>query len=182
MNAGLLILRVVVGGLFIGHGTQKLFGWFGGGGLEGTGRMYDGLGHRPGRRMAMLAGVAEAGGGLLLVLGLLTPLGSAAIIGVMVAATMSVHIDKGLWNTNGGFEFPMVMAAAALCLAMVGPGAISLDEALDLANGGVAEGLGALILGGGLAFVLELRRRAMLEEMQLEEAEERPGRNERRAA
>jgi putative oxidoreductase len=180
VDVGLLILRLVVGGLFIGHGTQKLFGWFGGHGLEGTGGFYDSIGHRPGRRMAALAGMSEAGGGLLLVLGLLTPLGSAAIIGVMAGATLSVHIDKGLWNANGGFEFPLVMATAAFTLAMVGPGAISLDEAFGLANGGVAEGLGALILGVGLAFLLEVRRRAMLEEMG--EAEEGPAGEERPAA
>jgi putative oxidoreductase len=180
MDVGLLILRVVVGGLFIGHGTQKLFGWFGGGGLDGTGGWYESLGHRPGRRMAAVAGTAEAGGGLLLVLGLLTPLGSAAILGVMIAATLAVHIDKGLWNANGGFEFPLVMATAALALAMVGPGSISLDEALDLANGGVAEGLGALVLGGGLAFLFEVRRRAMLEEAEIEE--EAPANEDRPAA
>lgn len=177
MDIGLLILRLVVGGLFIGHGTQKLFGWFGGYGLDGTGGWYDSIGHRPGRRMAAVAGSAEAGGGLLLVLGLITPLGSAAIIGMMVAAIMSVHIEKGLWNSNGGLEFPLVMATAALALAMVGPGSISLDEALDLANGGVAEGLGALVLGGGLAFLLEVRRRALIEETEVDERsaeEDRP--------
>ena len=179
MDIGLLILRLVGGGLFIGHGTQKLFGWFGGHGLDGTGGWYDSIGHKPGRRMAMVAGTAEAGGGLLLVLGLLTPLGSAAIIGMMVAATMAVHIDKGLWNTNGGYEFPMVMATAALALAMVGPGSMSLDEALNLANGGVAEGLGALVLGGGLAFLLEVRRRAILEDA---EVQEQASEEERRAA
>jgi putative oxidoreductase len=179
VDIGLLILRVVVGGLFIGHGTQKLFGWFGGHGLDGTGGWYESIGYKPGRRMAAIAGSAEAGGGLLLVLGLLTPLGSAAIIGVMLSATLSVHIDKGLWNSNGGYELPMVMATAALALAMVGPGSMSLDEALDLANGGVAEGLGALVLGGGLAFLLEVRRRAILEDA---EVQEQASEEERQAA
>jgi putative oxidoreductase len=180
VDIGLLILRLVVGGLFIGHGTQKLFGWWGGHGLEGTGGFYHSLGYRPGRRLAMLAGASEAGGGTLLALGLITPLGSAAIIGVMVAASLSVHLDKGLWNANGGFELPLVMAAAALTLAMVGPGSISLDEALDLANGGVAEGIGALVLGAGLAVMMDVYRRGQLEEA--EDAEEAPATKERPAA
>src|SRR5205085_1331559 len=102
MNIGLFVLRIVVGGLFIGHGAQKLFGWFGGGGLKGTGQMYDKIGFRPGRRMAMLAGASEFGGGALLVLGFLSPLGSAAIIGMMTAAILAVHLPNGMWNTNGG--------------------------------------------------------------------------------
>ncbi|MFN2591112.1 MAG: DoxX family protein [Actinomycetota bacterium] len=179
MDTGLLVLRLVVGGLFVGHGTQKLFGWFGGGGLDGTGAMYDSLGFRPGRRLAVVAGVAEAGGGVLLALGLLTPLGAAMIIGVMFAAILAVHVQKGVWNQNGGLEFPLVMATAALTVAMVGPGAISFDESLNLANGGVAEGLGALVLGAGVASLLELRRRAALEED--EQAEGPPG-DGRRAA
>src|SRR5207253_2809226 len=99
MDFGLLILRVVVGALLVGHGTQKLFGWFGGYGLEGTGGFFHSLGFRPGRAMAAVAGLSEAGGGLLLALGLLTPLAGAAIVGTLLVAA-SVHVEKGLWGTN----------------------------------------------------------------------------------
>ena len=91
MEFGLLVLRLVVGALFIGHGTQKLFGWFDGHGVEGTGGFMESLGYRPGKRYALLGGVAEAGGGLLLFLGLLTPLAAAAIIGMMINAIFAVH-------------------------------------------------------------------------------------------
>src|SRR6184192_2026996 len=106
MSIGLFILRVVVGALFVGHGTQKLFGWFGGGGPEGTGAFYHKVGFQPGVPLAILAGATEAGGGLLLALGLLTPLAAAGIIGVMISAAVGVHWPNGLWNTGGGFELP----------------------------------------------------------------------------
>jgi len=147
VNIGLLILRVVVGALFVGHGTQKLFGWFGGHGLEGTGGFFGQLGYRPGRAMAGMAGVAEAGGGLLLMLGLLTPLGAAAIIGMMLNATLSVHLPKGVWNSNGGFELPLTNAAAAACLAFTGPGRYSIDDAAGWQLWGVAWGLIGVAVG-----------------------------------
>ena len=181
MNIGLLLIRLVVGGLFVGHGTQKLFGWFGGNGLEGTGGWLASLGYGPGRRMAMVAGVTETGGGLLLILGLLTPLGSAAIIGMMVAATLSVHIDRGLWNSNGGYELPLVFAVAALAMAFAGPGSFSLDNAFGLANGGSVEAIGALIVGAGTALLLEGLRRGKIREDQAAADEEGPG-EERPAA
>src|SRR5947207_2769124 len=104
-----LILRVLVGGLFVGHGTQKLFGWFGGHGLEGTGGYFESLGLKPGRRNAIATGVAEAGGGALLVTGLATPLAGAAIGGTMVTAIRYVHAPKGPWITNGGWEYNAVL-------------------------------------------------------------------------
>lgn len=147
MNLGLLLLRVVVGGLFIGHGTQKLFGWFGGHGPEGTGQFMASLGYRPGKRHALLAGVAEAGGGLLLVLGLLTPLAAAAIIGVMVNAVVAVHGEKGVWNQNGGAELHVVYSIAAATLVFVGPGSWSIDEAAGLALRGLVWGLATIAAG-----------------------------------
>jgi putative oxidoreductase len=132
MAEGLFIIRAVIGGLLFAHGTQKLFGWFGGYGLDGTGGFFESVGHRPGRRMAMLAGLSEAGGGLLLLLGLLTPLGSAAIIGTMIVAAVSVHANNGLWATNGGYELPMINAVVAAGLAFTGAGAWSVDSALDI--------------------------------------------------
>jgi putative oxidoreductase len=153
MDTGLLILRVVVGLLFVGHGTQKLFGWFGGYGLEGTGGFMESLGYHPGRRHASLAGMTETVGGGLLVLGLFTPLAAAMIIGVMVNAIMSVHRPNGMWNTDGGMEFPLVLATAAATTAFTGAGGVSLDAALDWDLSGWGWGLAAVALGcavGGL--------------------------------
>lgn len=123
MTIGLLILRVSVGALFVGHGTQKLFGWFGGHGIEGTAGFMRSLGYRSGRAAAVLAGLAETFGGLFLAMGLLTPLAAAAIIGVMFNASVRVHRMHGVWNSSGGFELPLVYAAGALALACTGPGA-----------------------------------------------------------
>jgi putative oxidoreductase len=130
MEIGLFLLRVVIGLLFVGHGTQKLFGWFGGPGPEGTAQMMDQLGYQPRRPAATAGGLAEAGGGTMLVLGLLTPFAALAIVAMMVNAIGSVHASNGLWNTEGGFEFPMVMATGATTLAFTGPGGWSIDEAI----------------------------------------------------
>jgi putative oxidoreductase len=131
MPEGLFIIRAVIGGLLFAHGTQKLFGWYGGYGLDGTGGFFESVGHRPGRTMAMVAGISEAGGGLLLVLGLFTPIGAAAIVGTMIVAAVSVHKDNGLWATNGGYELPLINAAVAGALAFTGAGAWSLDSAFN---------------------------------------------------
>lgn len=153
MEIGLLILRVVVGALFVGHGTQKLFGWFGGPGPDGTGQFFGALGYPRGRQMGQLAGAAETGGGFLLLLGLATPLGAAAIIGVMLNAALGPHLANGLWNTDGGYELPLVFASCAIALAFTGPGAISLDAAAGVPAAGWGAGLAALALGlvAGLA-------------------------------
>src|SRR3954453_6749355 len=132
MKLGLTILRVVVGALFIGHGTQKLFGWFGGYGLEGTGGFFESLGYRPGKRAAMAAGASEAGGGALLALGFLSPLAAAGIVGSMSQAIQAVHAPKGPWVSDGGWEYNAVLIAAALAVADAGPGDMSLDHALGL--------------------------------------------------
>jgi putative oxidoreductase len=137
-----------VGLTLAGHGAQKLFGWFGGGGLEGTAKGYDRLGYRPGPLMALLAGVGEAGGGALLALGLLTPLGAAAGIGVMLNAIVSVHLPKGFWNTKGGLEFPLTIATVFAGIALAGPGRFSLDRAIGWEQAGLIWGLVAV--GGGL--------------------------------
>lgn len=147
MGFGLLLLRAVLGLLFIGHGTQKLFGWFDGHGLDGTGGFFERLGYRPGRVHAAIAGSAEAFGGLLLVLGLLTPLGAAALIGVMVNAIVSLHWQNGIWNEDAGIEYPLVAATAAACLGFTGAGPISLDNAVGADLGGVAAGSAAVVIG-----------------------------------
>ncbi len=121
MNLGLLILRLVVGLLFVGHGAQKLFGIWGGHGLKGTAGFFEAIGLKPGHVHATAAAVMEFGGGALLALGLVTPVASLALIAVMTAAIISVHFAKGLWVTNGGYEYNLVLASVALALAATGP-------------------------------------------------------------
>jgi putative oxidoreductase len=159
MSLGLLILRVVVGGLFVGHGTQKLFGWFGGHGPDGTGGFFEDLGYTPGRTMAIVAGACEAGAGAMLVLGLLTPLAAAIIIGVMINASLAVHADKGLWNSNGGYELPLALAAAAACLAFVGPGSVSADRLIGGPFTGYLYGAAAVALGVIVGTIVHSMRR-----------------------
>ena len=153
MSFGLFVLRVVVGALFVGHGTQKLFGWFEGYGPEGTGGFLESLGYPRGKQMAVVTGLAEAGGGSLLALGLLTPLGAAAIIGVMVNAAVSAHARNGLWNDKRGYELPLVYATAATAIALTGPGQWAMDNALGLDLEGGFWGIVAIALGLGAAFV-----------------------------
>jgi putative oxidoreductase len=152
MELGLLVLRIVVGLLFMGHGAQKLFGWFGGHGLEGTAGFFEqAIGLRPGRVHATGAGLAEFGGGLLLALGLLTPLAAAALIATMLVAVITVHWAKGVWTTEGGYEYNAVLMAVAFAVTAVGPGNWSLDHAFSLDLNGTAWALAALaagILGG----------------------------------
>src|SRR5206468_10076443 len=147
MDLALLALRLVVGLLFAGHGAQKLFGVLGGGGLEGTAEMFDGIGLRPGHLHARAAGTAEFMGGLLLAVGLFTPFAAAAVIGVMTAAVITVHAPKGIWNTNGGYEYNLVMVAVAFALAGIGAGAWSLDNAFGFHLNGTGWALATLIVG-----------------------------------
>jgi putative oxidoreductase len=156
MDLALLVLRIVIGLLFIGHGAQKLFGAFGGSGIEGTASNFDRMGLRPGRLHASAAGVAELGGGLLIALGLIMPLGAAALIAVMTAAVATVHFRNGLWATGGGFEYNLVLVAALFAIAAADGGSWSLDAALSLDLGGVAWAIGALVAGllGGTIAVL----------------------------
>lgn len=132
MDFGLLLVRVVFGGLMAGHGAQKLFGWFGGYGLSGTGGFLESLGYRPGRLFAALAGGSELLGGLLLALGILGPVGPVLFIAVMVVAAGTVHLKNGLWAQNQGIELPLLYALAAAGLAFTGYGAYSLDRVLAL--------------------------------------------------
>ena len=102
IDVGLLVLRLVLGVIFIGHGAQKLFGSFGGHGLKGTAGFFEQIGLKPGRAMALLAGLAEFGGGLLVLVGFLTPLGAFAIIAVMAVAIARAHMPNGFFNEGGG--------------------------------------------------------------------------------
>ena len=158
MEIGLLLIRLVVGGTLAAHGAQKLFGWFGGFGIAGTGGWLESMGFRPGKLQAGISGLSELGGGLLLAAGLLTPLGAAAIAGVMLVAVASVHLDKGFFNGAGGYEFNAVLAATALALAFTGPGELSLDHALGLNLDGTAYGLAATLAAAAIGgFVLATR-------------------------
>jgi putative oxidoreductase len=143
MKTARLLLRLVVGGLFMGHGAQKLFGWFGGHGIKATGQFFEQLGMRPGRRNAIAAGLAEAGGGAALVVGLATPLAGAALTATMVTAISRVHLKNGPWASDGGFEYNLVLIAAVLSLVDLGPGQLSLDAALSVEKSGPGWALAA---------------------------------------
>jgi putative oxidoreductase len=130
MDLGRLALRGIVGPLFVGHGTQKLFGWFDGHGPDGTGGAFESMGLRPGKRHATAAGVAETTGGALLTLGALTPLASSLVSGVMITAIRKAHAKNGPWVTNGGWEYPAVLIGVSTALAESGPGRPSVDAAL----------------------------------------------------
>jgi putative oxidoreductase len=165
----------------MGHGSQKLFGLGGGGGPDRTAVQFDSIGLRPGKRNAVVAGLAEFCGGLLLLLGWFTPIGSAAIIAVMVAAIMTVHGPKGLWNSDGGFEYHLVVIAAVFALAGVGAGKWSLDHALAFSDNGATWAIGALIVGAlaGSSAVLTAReheKRRTEEREQRRRDEREPGR------
>ncbi|MGE5286081.1 MAG: DoxX family protein [Micromonosporaceae bacterium] len=157
LSFGLLVIRVIIGFTLAAHGSQKLFGWFGGGGLEGTAQMLERQGYRPGNIMALLVCAGEVGGGVLLALGFLTPLAAAAGVGVMLNAIVSVHLSNGFWSANRGYEFPLVIAAAFAGIGFTGPGRYSLDAAIGWHQTswvwgllavlmGVASGVGALAL------------------------------------
>lgn len=161
MRLGMTVLRVTVGGLFVGHGMQKLFGWFGGDGLARTGELFSsGLGLHPGRHHALAAGAAEAGGGALLASGFMTPLGALLTSSTMATAIRLVHARRGVWNTDGGYEYNAVLMASAFAITAVGPGRWSLDALRGRERWGdgwaVAQLAGALV-GSGVA--VELGRR-----------------------
>jgi putative oxidoreductase len=161
MSVGTLAVRAVVGGLFIGHGTQKLKGWFGGPGLEGTDQMMRALDMYPPRRNALAVSVAESVGGALLVAGLATPFAAAALVGSMVTAVRKVHWKNGPWNSNRGWELNAVMIAALAALVEAGPGKLSLDAALRMVRSGPGWALATLAMGAaGSTLAVELGKRA----------------------
>lgn len=160
MDIGLLLLRLAVGLTLVAHGTQKLFGWFRGPGLSATGQFFTVLGFPPGRRHALMAALGETVSGALLAVGLATPAAAAVVISVMLVAVVTVHLDKGFFAQNGGYEYAFVLAVATLTLAFTGPGSFSIDALIGLARSGVVWGIAALLaglLGGGTA-LLEWRK------------------------
>src|SRR4051812_49719822 len=151
MSVGRLGARLLIGGLFIGHGTQKIFGWFGGPGRAGTEAMMEHIDMRPAKVHALLAGTTETVGGTLLAAGLATPLASAALTGVMTTAIKKVHLPNGPWAANGGWEYNAVLIGAVTALAETGPGTLSLDHLLGTERSGPAWALAALATGVGTA-------------------------------
>lgn len=147
MKLGTLVGRTLIGGLFIGHGTQKLFGWFGGPGIAGTEQMMGALNMRPTRQNALAAGLSETVGGTLLLAGAATPLAASSIIGTMITAIRKVHLSNGPWVTQGGWEYNAVLVAALVGLVDDGPGDLSVDAALGRDEWGPGWALGALALG-----------------------------------
>ncbi|HEV2671625.1 MAG TPA: DoxX family protein [Gemmatimonadales bacterium] len=158
MAIGLLILRLVVGLTLAAHGAQKLFGWFGGYGLQGTGGFLEQLGFVPGRRNALFAGLAELGGGVLLALGLATPVAAAMIVAVMTVAAVSAHLKHGFFNHNQGYEYTLILAIASVSIAFTGPGPLSVDATLGFGDAGAAWGFVALVAGLAGAAVQLARR------------------------
>ncbi|MCA1690509.1 MAG: DoxX family protein [Actinobacteria bacterium] len=153
-SLGLLVLRGVLGGLFVGHGTQKLFGWFEGPGLRGTGEEFDAIGLRPGRPQATTAGISETLGGALTVAGWLTPVGSALITAVMTQAIRSVHAGKGPWFTDEGWEYNAVIIAAMFAITDLGPGSWSIDHARGKERSGPLWATAALGVGAAAPIVI----------------------------
>jgi len=164
MNLGRLLARATIGGLFVGHGTQKLFGWFGGPGIDGTTKMMGNLELEPPRRNAMAVSVVETLGGALLAAGALTPVAGSMITGSMVTAIRKVHYPKGLWNTAGGYEYNLALIAATAALVETGPGSPSVDRALGIERKGSGWALAALAAGAaGAALVMEAGERSQPE-------------------
>jgi putative oxidoreductase len=167
MDLGRVLLRLTIGGTFFVHGTQKLFGWFGGGGPEGTGQFFESVGLRPGKQNAIAAGATETGGGILIALGLATPLAAAGLSAVMITALRTVVWNEGFKPATG--EHEVLLATGALALTETGPGAPSLDSALGLESSGLGWTLAALGAGAaGSAMAISMGRQ------QPEEPEEPP--------
>lgn len=143
-----LLVRLVMGGLLAGHGAQKLFGSFGGPGMEGFAGFLESMGLRPGKPWAALAGISEFGGGMLTALGFLNPLGPLGIIGAMTMASLKAHSIKPIWAQEGGAELPVTNGVIAAAIALAGPGRYSLDHALGLK---IPKWLVALAFISGLA-------------------------------
>jgi len=156
MAYGILFLRIVLGATLFGHGAQKLFGWFGGHGPRGTAAFFGSLGFPQPLALAVLAGLSEAAG-LLFAFGLLTPFAALALASVMVVAVGTVHWRNGFWSTGGGFEYNLLIWAAAIAVAASGPGRFSLDAAFGWVDNlsGVWWGVGVLVasLAGGMLVV-----------------------------
>lgn len=173
-DLGMLILRAVVGSLLMGHGSQKLFGLFGGGGIRGTAGFMEMLGMKPGGFWAFMAGGAEFGGGLLTALGFLHPLGSILMMAPMSIAMGTAHWGKPIWATQGGGELPLTNMAVATAVGFAGPGRFSLDRALGIRVPGWVVVLVAIATAGGIAERLSSFHRRLATPQQPERKVEQP--------
>ncbi len=158
---GLLVVRLGLGLAIAAHGAQKLFGWFGGHGLAGTGGFFEAIGFRPGKPFAAIAGFGEGAGGLLIALGLFGPVGPALVLATMIVAAVAVHLKNGFWAANNGVELAYVYAFGALAIAFAGFGSLSLDTLLRITPTSPSAVYGVLAVGAiaGL-LTLPLRRPA----------------------
>ena len=156
VSLGLLALRIVVGLAMAAHGSQKIFGWFGGYGLDGTGGFFESLGFRPGRTFALMAGGTEFLSGLLIAFGFLGPIGPALMLSVMIVAALTVHLKNGFFAASNGVELNVLFGIAAVALAFTGFGAFSLDAVTGLdglftaTHAAIALGLGVVGAVGNL--------------------------------
>lgn len=155
VDAGLFVLRAVVGLLLAGHGAQKLFGWFGGTGLPEWERVLNGLGYDPAHWFALAHAIVELAAGAFLILGLLTPLAAAALIGVMVNA-IPTKLTAGFWIQDNGPEYEIVLLAVGITLAMTGAGMLSLDRRTPWVRGGLGSAIFGLIVGFGVGAAVYL--------------------------
>ena len=159
MDVGILLIRVTVGLTLAAHGAQKLFGWFGGYGLTGTAGWLESVGFRPGRVHALMAGLVEVGGGLMLAPGAATPIGAALVASVMIVAAVTAHLKNGFFLSSGGYEYNLVLGVAAIAIAFTGAGAWSIDALAGFQTGGGTWGLAALAIAlVGATFQLASRR------------------------
>ena len=158
---GLLVVRLGLGLAIAAHGAQKLFGWFGGHGLAGTGGFFEAIGFRPGKTFAAIAGFGEGAGGLLIALGVFGPVGPALVLATMIVAAVAVHLKNGFWAANNGVELAYVYAFGALAIAFAGFGSLSLDTLLRITPTSPSAVYGVLAVGAiaGL-LTLPLRRPA----------------------
>jgi putative oxidoreductase len=159
MQEALFILRLVVGSLMAAHGSQKLFGWFGGYGLLGTGGFLEMLGFRPGPLFARAAGLSEFIGGLLIAFGFLGPVGPALVLAVMIVAAVTVHWHNGLFAATNGIEVPLLYSTSAVALTLSGPGSYSLDNLFGLTSFWTPEVTGATLLVGVVGAIANLAAR-----------------------
>ena len=155
-DLGTLVLRVGLGGLLVGHGSQKLFGAFEGHGLQGTGKWLESMGYRPGERWALMAGLGEFGGGLLTALGFLHPMGPMAAMAPMTVAWARAHggLSKPIWVTSGGGELPATNITIALALALIGPGKLSVDGVFGIRAHPLLAAMASAVIAGGTLMAL----------------------------